>query len=72
MDELISVLMDIKEQLVNLNNKIDTLTGYGADSISDICGKLNDIDFSLNIINSSLDTIDSSLGTIDMTITMKD
>jgi hypothetical protein len=57
-DELISILTDIRDQLAELNNKIDALTGYGAYSISDIFGKLDDIN--------------SSLGTIDMTIMTKD
>lgn len=65
MDELISILTDIRDQLADLNKKIDTLTGYGTDSISDISGKLEDIE-------SSLEDINSSLGTIDMTIMMKD
>ena len=60
MDELISILTDIRDQLVDLNNKIDTLTGCGTNSISDICGKLEDIE-------SSLEDINSSLGSIDMT-----
>lgn len=65
MDELISILTDIRDQLADLNNKIDALTGYGTDNISDICGKLDDV-------NSSLENVNSSLSTIDMTLMMKD
>lgn len=65
MDELISILTDIRDQLADLNNKIDALTGYGTDNISDICGKLDDV-------NSSLENVNSGLSTIDMTLMMKD
>lgn len=65
MEELISILTDIRDQLADLNNKIDTLTGHGKYSILDICGKLEDLD-------SSLEDINSALGTIDATLTMMD
>lgn len=72
MDELISILTEIRDQLADLNNKIDALTGYGTDNISDICGKLDDVNSSLENVNSSLEDVNSGLSTIDMTLMMKD
>ena len=65
MDELVAIMGEIRDQLVALNNKIDSLTCNGSYDISDVCNKLD-------VIDSSLGTIDSSLSSIDTTITMKD
>lgn len=36
MEELLSVMMEIRDQLVELNSKMDVLTGGGSNSLSDI------------------------------------
>ncbi|AFQ42438.1 hypothetical protein [Desulfosporosinus meridiei] len=76
MDELIAIMSEIRDQLVELNSKIDSLTGYGINDISDIINAVDGIKgalgYDLTDVCSKLDQIDSSLGSIDSTIMMKD
>lgn len=76
MDELLSVLMEIRDKLDELNNKIDIITGYGSDGISSIVSAIEDIrgggGYDLTDVCDKLETIDASLVTIDSTILMKD
>ncbi len=67
MEELVAILTDIRDQLVELNNRIDQLTGYGSGNISDVCDKLEDVSFSLDNVNLSLEEVNLSLDTIDIT-----
>lgn len=76
MDELLSVLTDIRDQLFELNSKIDSLTSFGVNDISDIVNAVNDIKgsvgYDLTDVCDKLDSIESSLGLIDSTLMMKD
>ena len=85
MNELISVLEDIKELLCDMNNKLElidvniselktevrSVKGDGIyDSISDVCDKLDSIQ-GTGIYNSIVDICDK-LDTIDTSITLLD
>lgn len=76
MEELISVMMEIRDQLVELNLKMDVLTGYGSNSLSDITEAVDSIKgstgYDLTDIHSSLSNIESSLSSIDLTLTIND
>ena len=41
MHELIDILLDIKNELVQMNEKLDNISGYY--SISDVCDKIDDL-----------------------------
>jgi len=49
MDELIIIMREIRDQLAELNNKIDRLTSFGSYDLTSICNKLDIIDTSLDI-----------------------
>jgi hypothetical protein len=76
MDELITIMGEIRDQLEELNNKIDSLTSFGLNDISDIVSAVEGIKgstgYDLTDVCSKLDQIDFSLSTIDSTIMMKD
>lgn len=83
MDELIAIMGEIRDQLVELNSKIDNLTSCGSNDISDIINAvegikgetgydLTDVCHKLDTIDSSLSTIDSSLSTIDSSLSIID
>ncbi|MDD4495626.1 MAG: hypothetical protein PHV32_15025 [Eubacteriales bacterium] len=76
MEELISVMMEIRDQLIELNSKMDVLTGGGSSSLSDIIEAIESIKgpagYDLTDIHSSLSNVESSLSSIDMTLTLKD
>jgi len=74
MNELVSILEDIRDQLAHLNDRIDSLTGCGCHNISDIVEAMESIKgvgYDLSDVCSRLDSIDSSLSSIDTTIMMK-
>lgn len=76
----------IRDLLANLNDKIDSLTGYGTYCISDIVNEINsikgstdltDIFNALNALNNidglyNLDDIHNKLESIETTIILKD
>ena len=68
MEELISVMAEIRDLLVSIDSKLDDIRGLGINSIDDICDKLDDIRGSGL---SSLDDVYSKLADIDMTIDLK-
>ena len=72
MEELIMIMSEIRDQLVELNNKIDNLTSYGMNDISDIVNAVEGIKDNsgsdLSDVCNRLDQIDSSLGFIDLSI----
>lgn len=76
MEELISIMMEIRDQLIELNSKMDVLTGYESNSLSDITEAIESIKgstgYDLTDIHSSLSNIESSLSSIDLTLTIKD
>jgi hypothetical protein len=76
MDELITIMGEIRDQLAELNNKIDNLTGCGSNNISDIVRVVEEIKgstgYDLTDVCNKLDMIDLSLSSIDTTISMKD
>lgn len=43
MEELVSVMMEIRDQLIELNSKMDVLTGHGSNSLSDITEAIESI-----------------------------
>lgn len=44
MDEILSVLIDIKNELMEMNQKLDSIQGIGAyNSIADVCDKLDEL-----------------------------
>ena len=67
-DELISVMEEIRDLLTSIDEKLDDIRGSGINSIDDICGKLDDI---RGIGINSLDDVCSKLDDIDMTINLK-
>jgi hypothetical protein len=54
MDELIIIMREIRDQLAELNNKIDRLTSFGSYDLTSICNKLDIIDTSLDIIDTTI------------------
>lgn len=71
MEELISILSDIKYELEQVNGKLEDIKGYGLDnSIPDINEKLDDIKGSglydsISDVNNKLDEISSTASNID-------
>ena len=47
MNELISVMEDIRDLLKEVNEKLDDIRGRGLYSIEDVCSKLYDIETSI-------------------------
>lgn len=76
MEELLAVMIDIRDQLIELNSKMDNLTNCGSSDISDIVNAVEEIKgttgYDLTDVCNKLDQIDVSLGTIDLSIQMKD
>lgn len=68
MNELLSIVMEIRDLLVSLNSKIDNLTEHGIYSISDIVNEVNSIKgstgYDLTDIHKSLDSF-SGLYSLD-------
>lgn len=66
MEELISVMMEIRDQLIELNSKMDVLTECGSNSLSDITEAIEGIKgsagYDLSDIHSSIDSIKGSTG----------
>ena len=63
MDELISIMEEIKDLLSGIDEKLDDIRGNGLYSIADICDKLDDIRgnglYSIEDVCSKLDGIQS-------------
>ena len=76
MEQILSVLTEIRDQLVELNSKIDDLTGNGTNNITDVVNVIDGIKgaagYDLTDIYNQLDTIDSSISNLDTTIMLKD
>jgi hypothetical protein len=76
MDELVTIMSEIRDQLVELNNKIDNLTSYGINDISNIVNAVEGIKdnsgYDLSDVCNRLDQIDSSLSFIDLSIQSND
>lgn len=83
MEELLLIAGEIRDLLTNLNDKIDSLTGYGTYCISDIANEINSIKGStdltdiFNALNNidglyNLDDIHNKLESIETTIILKD
>lgn len=72
MEELVSIMSEIRDQLIELNSKIDNLTSYGINDISNIInaveGIKDNLGSDLSDVCNRLDQIDSSLGFIDLSI----
>lgn len=72
MEELIAVMGEIRDQLAELNNKIDVITGFGSNDITDIVESVRDIKgaigYDLTDVCEKLDEIKLSLSTIDVSI----
>ena len=68
MEELISVMLEIRDQLIELNSKMDVLTGYGSNDLSVITDAIEDIKgptgYDLTDIHSCLSDIELSLSSI--------
>ena len=64
MEELLSVLIDIKNELFEMNLKLDEIKGSGLfNSITDMCDKLDAISegYSLKDVKVSVDVLQSSV-----------
>jgi hypothetical protein len=65
-EELISVMMEIRDQLIELNSKMDVLTGGGLSSLSDIIEAIESIKgpagYDLSDLHSSIESIKGSTG----------
>ena len=63
MDELLSVLGEIRDQLIDLNNKVDRLTGIY--DVSDIIDAINDIKgstgYNLTDIHEKVESVTSAV-----------
>lgn len=66
MEELITVMTEIRDQLIELNLKMDVLTGGGSNSLSDIIEAIESIKgpagYDLSDIHSSIESIKGSTG----------
>jgi hypothetical protein len=75
-DELLSVLIEIRDQLFELNSKIDKLTGFGKNDLSDIVTAVDNIrgdaGYDLTDVCDKLADVCDKLDVIDSTIMMKD
>lgn len=76
MEELLQILIEIKNELVDMNLKLDTLTDYGTESLGNINASIEGIKgntkYDLTDIHGSLDNIESALSIIDLSISMLD
>lgn len=76
MDELISIMGEIRDLLAELNNKFDSLTSYGLNDISAVITAVEGIkgasSYDLTDVYNKLDQIDTSLSSIDFSIQTKD
>jgi hypothetical protein len=74
MDQLLTVLTEIRDQLTELNSKIEDLTCHGTSNLSDIVAAVDGIKggYDLSDIHSQLSVIDSSLGSIDTSLMLAD
>jgi len=72
MDELVSIMQEIRDQLIELNIKVDSLYNNDTRSLSDVIeaieelkgdngNSLTDVCNALSIIDSSLEAIDASI-----------
>lgn len=68
MNELISVMEEIRDLLSSIDDKLEGICGLGVNSIDDVCDKLDDI---RGTGLYSLNDIYSKLADIDMTIDLK-
>lgn len=68
MNELISVMEEIRDLLTSIDEKLDDIRGSGINSMDNICGNLDDI---RGTGINSLDDVCSKLDCIDMTIYSK-
>jgi hypothetical protein len=70
MEELIDIMKEIRDQLVELNSKIDNLTSYGVYSLSDIPDGISEITNAIEGIKGEigydLTDIYNSLSNIEM------
>lgn len=70
MDDMIALLEQIRDLLMEVNEKLDDIKGYGAyNSISDVCDKIDGVAGS-GLFNSISDVCDK-LDTLDTTIDLK-
>ena len=65
MDEMVAILEQIRDLLVEMNEKLDDIKGYGVDtSISDVCDKLDTISgmgiYTLSDVCSKIDEVKGS------------
>lgn len=65
MDEMITLLEEIRDLLVEMNDKLDDIKGYGVNtSISDVCDKLDTISgmgiYTLSDVCSKIDEVKGS------------
>ncbi|NTW05958.1 MAG: hypothetical protein HGA27_07570 [Peptococcaceae bacterium] len=67
MQELVSVLIEIRDQLFELNNKIDNLTSSGTENISELVNAIENIK---GDSGRNLTDIYSKLGSISTTLHM--
>ena len=65
MDELISVMEEIRDLLNDIDSKLDDIRGNGLSSISDVCDKLDDIRgsglYSIEDVCSKLDNVETAI-----------
>jgi len=68
-EELLSVLIEIRDQLFELNSKINNLTGFGSNDLSDIVTAVDNIrggtGYDLADVCQKLDAIDLTIMTKD-------
>lgn len=78
MEELVSVLEEIRDQLVSLNEKVDKLTVYETTDLDDvkngiieaISSIMGSSGYDLTDIYNELSTLETELSSIDTSITM--
>lgn len=72
MDELVSIATEIRDLLVELNNKIDALTGDGTNDLSDVVSAVEGLKggkgYDLSDVCAKLDELDSSLTSISFSV----
>ena len=68
MEELISVMAEIRDLLIDIDEKLSDIRGAGTSSIDDVCNKLDDI---RGTGINSIDDVCNRLDTIDFTINLK-
>ena len=50
MNELLMVMVEIRDLLMSIDGKLDDIRGTGINSIDDVCNKLDNIDLSITLI----------------------